>query len=238
MALYTIGDLHLSGSVNKPMDKFGSRWTDHANKIRTRWTHLITENDTVMLPGDFSWGMTLDEAAADFRFLSALPGKKILSKGNHDFWWTGVSKMRQFLDSIGSEDITFLHNSAVRAEGFILAGSRGWFLEEKQQNTIFPTDYEKLVNRETMRLELSLTEAEKLRTGNEEILVFLHFPPVYGDFLCRPLVETMQAHGIRRCYFGHIHGRYAPDAAAEYGGIRFELVSADFLDFVPLRIFA
>lgn len=238
MSLYVIADLHLSGSVDKPMDRFGSRWTDHTNKLRKRWSSLVKDGDTVILPGDFSWAMSLEEAAEDFRFLESLPGRKILSKGNHDFWWVSFAKMRAFLSDIGVKSVDFLHNNAFRAEGYVLAGSRGWFLEEKQQNVIFPTDYEKLVNREVMRLESSIREAEKLRTdAGEEILAFLHFPPVYGDFICQPLIDVMKAHGIARCYYGHIHGRYNMDAVVRYDGVAFEIISADYLDFVPRLVF-
>lgn len=238
MALYTLADLHLSCSVDKPMDKFGSRWTDHTAKIRRRWTALITDNDTVVVPGDISWGMNLEEAAEDFRFIEALPGKKLLGKGNHDFWWTSASKMKKFLADIDVSSVEFLHNNAHTAGGFLISGSRGWFIEEKQQNMIFSTDYDKLVNREVMRLELSLMEAEKLRTDrNEEILVFLHFPPVFGDFVCRPLIDIMKKYGVKRCFFGHIHGKYNLPRETVYDGITLSLISADFLNFVPQRVF-
>lgn len=238
MALYTLADLHLSCSVDKPMDKFGSRWTDHTSKIRRRWTALITDNDTVVVPGDISWGMNLEEAAEDFRFIESLPGKKLLGKGNHDFWWTSASKMKKFLADIDVSSVKFLHNNAHTVDGFLISGSRGWFIEEKQQNMIFSTDYDKLVNREVMRLELSLMEAEKLRTDkNEEILVFLHFPPVFGDFVCRPLIDIMKKYGVKRCFFGHIHGKYNLPRETVYDGITLSLISADFLDFVPQRVF-
>lgn len=238
MALYTLADLHLSCSVDKPMDKFGSRWTDHTSKIRRRWTALITDNDTVVVPGDISWGMNLEEAAEDFRFIESLPGKKLLGKGNHDFWWTSASKMKKFLADIDVSSVEFLHNNAHTAGGFLISGSRGWFIEEKQQNMIFSTDYDKLVNREVMRLELSLMEAKKLRTDrNEEILVFLHFPPVFGDFVCRPLIDIMKKYDVKRCFFGHIHGKYNLPRETVYDGITLSLISADFLDFVPQRVF-
>lgn len=237
MALYTIADLHLSGSVDKPMDKFGSRWTDHTEKIRRRWTSLVGENDTVVIPGDISWGMTLDEAEADFRFIESLPGKKLLGKGNHDFWWTSGAKMKKFLDDIGVTSVDFLHNNAHRADGFLIAGSRGWFIEEKLQSDIFSADYEKLVNREVMRLESSIKEAEKLRSVDEEILVFLHFPPVFGEFICQPIIDVMKNHGVTRCFFGHIHGKYDLPHETVYDGVSLSLISSDFLDFYPQRVF-
>lgn len=237
MALYTIADLHLSQSVSKPMDKFGSRWTDHTSKLRSRWSRLVKEEDTVILPGDISWGMTLEEAEKDFRLIASLPGRKIISKGNHDFWWTGVTKMKKFLAERGIDNIDFLLNNALRADHFIVAGTRGWFIEEKLQNTVFPTDYEKLVNREVIRLGLSLDEAEKLRSDNEEILVFLHFPPLWGEFICEPILDLMISRGVRRCYFGHIHGVYNVPEVTRYGELQLRLISADYLDFVPQYVF-
>ena len=236
MALYTIADLHLSTAVSKPMDRFGSRWTDHASKLKTRWSALVHEEDTVVIPGDISWAMTLEEAAGDLRFIASLPGKKILSKGNHDFWWTGVAKMKRFLAELGVENIDFLANNAIRADDCIISGTRGWFIEEKLQNTVFPTDYEKLVNREVIRLGLSLDEAEKLRQGDEEILVFLHFPPLWGEFVCEPILGLMASRGVKRCYFGHIHGSYNVPEVVRYGELELRLISADYLDFVPQYI--
>ena len=236
MKLFALADLHLSGSVHKPMDKFGSRWTDHAEKIRTRWSRLVRDDDTVVIPGDISWAADLEEAADDFRFIASLPGKKIISKGNHDFWWTGLSKMKKFLRDLGIDSIDFLHNNALCADGFILTGTRGWFIEEKLQSTVFPTDYEKLVNREVIRLGLSLDEAEKMRSGDEEILVFLHFPPLWSDFVCEPILETMTKRGVRRCFFGHIHGVYNVPGVTRYGELELRLISSDYLDFIPQYI--
>jgi len=236
MALYTIADLHLSTAVPKPMDKFGSRWKDHASKLKTRWSALVHEEDTVVIPGDISWAMTLEEAAGDLEFIASLPGKKILSKGNHDFWWTSVSKMKKFLGELGIENIDFLSNNAIPADGRIISGTRGWFIEEKLQNTAFPTDYEKLVNREVIRLGLSLDEAEKLRKADEEILVFLHFPPLWGEFVCEPILDLMASRGVKRCYFGHIHGSYNVPEVVRRGELELRLISADFLDFVPLYV--
>lgn len=239
MALFTIADLHLSCSTNKPMSKFGSRWTNHPDKIKRRWTSIINENDTVIVPGDISWGMTLDEATEDFRFIDSLPGKKILGKGNHDYWWTSASKMRAYLMNIGVNSVDFLHNNAYAADGFLICGSRGWFIEEKQQADIFSADYNKLVSREAIRLELSIKEAEKLRSNDsEEIIAFLHFPPVFGDFVCQPIIDILKSFGVKRCFFGHIHGKYSLPPNIEYDGIKLSLISADYLDFYPLHIFS
>jgi len=234
MSVFSIADLHLSGSVPKSMEVFGRRWTGYTDKIEKRWRAVVTDADTVVLPGDISWAMTLPEAEADFRFLASLPGKKLLGKGNHDFWWTTAKKMHTFLDTIDVTGIDFLYNNAFRVEDMIVCGTRGWFVEEGRQSSVNPVDYAKLVNREAIRLELCITEAEKLRTGDEEILVYLHFPPVFGSFVCREFMEVLRAHGIRRCFYGHIHGNYTLDPVQEYEGIQFRIISADYLDFIPL----
>ena len=234
MSVFSIADLHLSGSVPKSMEVFGRRWTGYTDKIEKRWRAVVTDADTVVIPGDISWAMTLPEAEADFRFLASLPGKKLLGQGNHDFWWTPAKKMHTFLDTIGVTGIDFLYNNAFRVEDRIVCGTRGWFVEEGKQSSVNPVNYAKLVNREAIRLELCITEAEKLRLADEEILVYLHFPPVFGSFVCREFVEVLRSHGIRRCFYGHIHGNYILDPVQEYEGIQFRIISADYLDFIPL----
>ena len=238
MAVWTIADLHLAHAVNKPMNRFGRRWTGHTEKIRTRWNALVEDGDTVVIPGDISWGMTLDEAREDLAFIDRLPGKKLLSRGNHDYWWASLAKMRAMCEAEGFTTLEFMQNSAHPAENFIIAGSRGWYIEQRLQNTPEPTDYEKIVARECLRIGMSLDEADKQKAENPgaEILVFLHFPPVFGDFICGPIVETLKSRGIRDCYFGHIHGVYNVPGDFEYDGIRMHLISADFLDFSPVKV--
>ena len=238
MAVWTIADLHLAHAVNKPMNKFGRRWTGHTEKIETRWRALVENGDTVIVPGDISWGMTLDEARDDLAFIDRLPGKKLLSRGNHDYWWASLAKMHALCEAEGFTTLEFMQNSAHPVENLILAGSRGWYIEQRLQNTPMPTDYEKIVARECLRLGMSLDEADKLKTANPdaETVVFLHFPPVFGDFICEPLVEVLKSRGIRDCYFGHIHGVYNVPGNFEYEGIRMHLISADFLDFYPVKV--
>ena len=240
MSVWVIADLHLSfgKDVPKPMDRFGSRWENHAEKIARRWNAVVRPGDTVVMPGDFSWADTLSEAEADFRFLDALPGKKLLGKGNHDYWWTGVTKMKAFLAERGFSTVDFLYNNAHAAEGLALAGARGWFLEERQQTAI-EADYGKLVRREAERLNLSLEAAEELRRKEgigEPPLVFLHFPPVWGDFRLDELVDLMHAHGVTRCWYGHIHGQYSQPPSFEWKGITFANAAADYLNFTPLPV--
>ena len=240
MAVFTIADLHLSGSSDHPMDVFGARWQNYTEKIVKKWKAVVTDEDTVILPGDFSWAMNLEEARADFALLESLPGKKILSKGNHDFWWETAAKMGRYFEANGFRSISLLYNNAYVVEDFIVCGTRGWFLEEGQQQTVGEVEYAKIVNREVLRLRLSLDAAMKLKTGEnaeKEVIVFLHFPPLWNDFACHEILEVLKEYGIRRCYHGHIHGAYYHPRTRCTEDLTLTLVSSDFLDFVPQKIF-
>lgn len=237
MAVYTIADLHLSSEVDKPMTKFGNRWSDHTEKLQRRWSALVEGNDTVVIPGDISWAMNLTEAVGDFKFIDSLPGHKIIGKGNHDYWWTTHAKMQTFLSDIGVTSVSFLRNNAFLCDGIAICGTRGWYIEEKLQDSKIDTDYEKIVSRECQRLTLSLEEAKKLGSSHSPV-VFLHFPPVFADFICQPIVDVMKACGVKQCYFGHIHGKYSIPQTEIYEGIRMTLISSDFINFTPEKVFA
>lgn len=241
MSLYVMADLHLSSDGSKSMAVFGSRWVDYMEKIRKNWCAVINEEDTVIIPGDISWALKLEDTLEDFRFLDSLPGKKLIGKGNHDFWWSTVSKMTAFLEQNGLSSIRFLYNNAYRMEDCIVCGTRGWFLEENQQNTVGEVDYSRIVDREVIRLRLSLEEAKRLQAESEEkplpILVFLHFPPVWNGFVCREILDVLHEFGVKSCYFGHIHGAYYAPRMTEFEGIELILVSADFLQFSPMPIY-
>lgn len=235
MSLFSIADLHLSGAVDKPMDVFGSRWQDHTNKLSKRWRAVVSPDDTVVVPGDISWGMTLAEALVDFKFIESLPGKKIIGKGNHDFWWETMTKMNKFLADNEIHSISFLFNNAFETEDFIVCGSRGWYVEEKLQNTVGDVDYQKIVLREAARLETSIKEALKIREmSGKPILVYFHFPPVFGEFICREIVDILHKYDLNRIYFGHIHGTYQIPKTTEFEGISMTIISADYLNFIPL----
>ena len=236
MSLFSIADLHLSGAVDKPMDVFGSRWSDHTAKIVKRWKSVVTDSDTVVIPGDISWGMTLNDALPDFKLIDSLPGKKIIGKGNHDFWWETVTKMKRFFEKNGIETISFLYNNAHETDDFIICGTRGWYVEERLQNTVGDVDYMKIVQREALRLEASIKEAEKISEtcGEKPILAYFHFPPVFNGFICRELIDILKAHGIKHVYYGHIHGVYNVPKTFEFEGMEFTIVSADYLNFVPM----
>ncbi len=234
MSLFSIADLHLSQSCDKPMDKFGSRWTDHTNKLIKRWKAVVCDEDTVVIPGDISWAISLEEALLDFKLIDELPGKKLLGKGNHDYWWGTLTKMNEFLENNNISTIKFLHNNAYELDDYIVCGTRGWYVEEKMQN-VENADYDKIVNRENARLEICLKEAEMLKEAcGKPILVYFHFPPVFKNFICREFVDTLKKHSIKNCYFGHMHGQYNIPRTVEFEGISMTLISSDYLDFVPM----
>ncbi len=238
MALYTIADLHLSFGENtdKPMEVFGAKWQDHAQKIKKRWSELVTDADTVIIPGDISWALKLEDSLADFQFIESLPGKKIISKGNHDFWWSTQNKIKGFFAKNNICTVDILYNNAYLADGTLICGTRGWYNEQSAAPR--PCDYEKISARECGRLERSLIAARSLAGDCDiPIVVFTHFPPVWKDFAFEELIDLMESYGVKKCYYGHIHGVYNAQAIAEYRSIRFELISADFIDFTPRRIF-
>lgn len=235
MSLYSIADLHLSEGTDKPMDKFGSRWSGHTEKLKKNWCAVVNDDDTVIIPGDISWAMTLDEALPDFKFIESLPGTKIIGKGNHDFWWSTLTKINNFFEENGIKSVRILQNNAFEVEDYIVCGTRGWYVEEKYQNTVGTVDYKKIVDRETIRLKNSLTAAADLRekTG-KQILVYFHFPPVFNGFVCREFVDVMKDFDVVKCYFGHIHGSYNVPRTTEFEGISMTMISSDFLNFIPM----
>jgi predicted phosphohydrolase len=240
MAIYTIADLHLSinDQTNKSMEVFGSRWNGYVEKLENHWRSTVKSEDTVIIPGDISWALALEEARQDLCFLETLPGNKLIGKGNHDFWWSTASKINAFFKENDIHTILLLHNNAYKIENKIICGTRGWFTDDSQQQTVSQTDYTKIVNREVIRLELSLNQGVALQNKDEpeEILVFLHFPPVWGNFICEEIVSTLQKYGVKNCYFGHIHGGYNLPSVLYYNDIRFVRISADYLSFLPYPI--
>lgn len=221
MSIFTISDLHLSFGSDKPMDIFRG-WDNHTERIFANWNRLVKPEDTVVLPGDFSWALKLEETKADFDFLTKLNGKKILLKGNHDLWWSTVKKLNEFLKNNEIENVEILFNNTIIAENHAIAGTRGWFYDDKADK--------KIIAREVGRLEKSLSEAEK--TGLP-ILVFLHYPPVYGNQVCEEIFDVLKRHGIKKVFHGHIHGAGFNNAVKSYDGVDFELISCDCIDFTP-----
>ncbi len=236
MSLFVLSDTHLSLGADKPMDVFGRRWEGYVSKIEQNWRKVVSEKDTVVISGDVSWGMTLEQALPDLLFLDSLPGRKIIGRGNHDYWWTTLSKMRDFFSANGLSTLFPLYNNAYYEQGFLICGSRGWFIDEKGAPP--GVDYAKIVSRETIRLGLSFDAAEKLAPAGSdpEKLVFLHFPPLFGDFECPEILALLSEKRVSRCFFGHIHGAYDLPPSFSRDGTSFILTSADYLDFLPMRI--
>ncbi len=227
MALYAIADLHLPFGVEKPMDIF-SGWQDYVQRLEKNWRALIGEGDTVVIPGDISWGIDLLEAKADLAFIESLPGNKILIKGNHDYWWPSRKKAEAFFDENGIKSVRMIYHDAIPVEGIAVCGTRSWFYEEGDAGS-------KVYKREWLRLQMSLEEAKKLEC--REIIVFLHYPPVFGEFVYEDYIDLMREYGVKRCYYGHLHGKARSMAVnREYRGIRFRLISADELEFCPLFV--
>ena len=240
MSVFVLSDPHLAiHNAEKSMEAFGPRWNGYVDRIATGWRRVVSERDTVILPGDISWAMTLDEAREDLAFLDSLPGQKLLGKGNHDFFWSTATKMTAFFEQNGFSTLHLLYNNAYAVDGMIVCGTRGWFLDPRQQKTVGEVDYEKMINREVLRLRLSLDAARVLQADDPtaEIVPFLHFPPVFGEFRCEQIVQTLKEYGVRRCYYGHIHTPVCSLAPIESDGIFYILCAADQLGFTPLPVF-
>ena len=226
MALYAIGDLHLSLGSDKPMEIFGDGWKDYVARIREGFS-VLTEDDVTVLCGDLSWGMSLEESLEDFRFIDALPGKKYLLKGNHDYWWNTAAKMERFFAENGLTTMEILHNNCRFYGDTALCGTRGWFYEEDRgQHSA------KIFNRELIRLEASLKAG-----GEREKYCFLHYPPLYQGYECPEILRTLAAYPVEQCCYGHLHGPVIRRRIeGERGNTAFSLISADYLGFVPKKI--
>ena len=204
-------------------------------RLKNNWSRLVTDDDVVVIPGDVSWALSLEEAVSDLKFIDSLPGKKILGKGNHDFWWCTMKKHTALFERENIKTISFLFNNAHETEDFIIAGTRGWYYDEDAKNAPSGTDFIKLTNREALRLKTSIIEAKKLKeqSPEKEIIVFMHFPPFFQGKESEGLIEILLEHGIKRVYFGHIHGNYTLPPSFEYKGITMTLISADYIEFIP-----
>ena len=240
MSIYTIADLHLSiAHPEKSMHVFGRQWNQYEERIARNWKALVEESDSVIIPGEISWAMHLSDAEKDFAFLDSLPGKKYIGKGNHDFWWTTANKISAFWKEHEFHTLHMLYNNAYLIEGKIICGTRGWFFDEKSQHTVTPTDFEKLCNREYIRLKLSLDEGMKLKAAHGDslpIYVFLHFPPIWGSEACENLLSLLREYRVKACYYGHIHGCYHTPEVTDFEGIPLYLISSDHINFLPYHV--
>jgi predicted phosphohydrolase len=227
MALYAIGDLHLCLGAPKPMDVFGGSWIGYMEKLEAGIS-VIGPEDTTVLMGDLSWALDLQSAKADFAWIDRIPGRKIILKGNHDYWWSTASKFYNFCTESGFSNQWILNNNHFEYGGWAICGTRGWFFEEEKSGQ----HDEKVFKRELLRLEASLRSA-----GTLPKLVFLHYPPRYKGYACKEILELLQRYDVRRCFFGHLHGP-SHNLAMEglWDGIEYRLLSADKLNFQPFQV--
>lgn len=227
MALYAIGDLHLCLGAPKPMDIFGGAWVGYMEKLRQGMS-VIGPEDTTVLMGDLSWALDLPSAQADFAWMQRIPGRKVLLKGNHDYWWSTAAKFGKFCKENGFTQMELLNNNCCFYEDYAICGTRGWFFEEEKSGA----HDEKVFRRELMRLEASLKAA-----GDRERLVFLHYPPRYKGYTCQEILDLLGKYGVRQCFYGHLHGA-SHKLAMEglWDGVYYRLLSADYLNFQPYMV--
>lgn len=231
MSIYVIGDLHLPFGIDKPMDIFGVGWQGYTEKIKEDWNKKVKEEDTVIIAGDFSWATYLEETKKDFEYLCSLPGKKIILKGNHDYWWTTVTSMKRFLEENKFNNIDFLYNNSFLIEDKIIVGTRGWTLLESENS-------EKMIARESLRLELSIKDAIDKYGSDKELICIMHYPPITKNKMKNEytydskFLDVMKKYEIKKCYYGHLHGNSHKDAIeGNIEGIEFYLISGDYLTF-------
>ncbi len=227
MALYAIGDLHLCLGADKPMDIFGGAWVGYMDKLRSGLSK-ITEKDTTVLLGDLSWALDISQAKADFAFINAIPGRKIILKGNHDYWWSTAAKFYKFCEENSFENMHILNNNCYEYEGMAICGTRGWFFEEERSGQ----HDEKVFKRELIRLETSLKAAGELPK-----MVFLHYPPKYKGYECGEILALLKKYDVRRCFYGHLHGAsHGLAMEGVWDGVDYKLVAADRLGFEPWQV--
>jgi predicted phosphohydrolase len=227
MALYAIGDLHLCLGAPKPMDVFGGAWVNYMDKLKEGLS-VIGPEDTTVLLGDLSWALDLENAQADFAWINKIPGRKIILKGNHDYWWSTAAKFQKFCVENQFSNMFILNNNFYEYEDWAICGTRGWFFEESRSSE----HDEKVFKRELLRLETSLRAA-----GDRNKMVFLHYPPRYKGYECQEILDLLQKYGVRRCFYGHLHGPSHKRAMeGVWDSVEFRLTAADYLNFTPFRV--
>lgn len=232
MAIYAISDLHLSFSTDKPMNIFGTIWENYEEKIKENWINKIKDDDLVLLPGDFSWAMYLKDTAKDFEYLNNLPGKKLLLKGNHDYWWTTLTSMRNFLKENNFEKIDFIYNNSYENDGNIIVGTRGWNLADTSED-------KRLIKREMLRLELSIQDGINKYGKDKPIIVCMHYPPILknSEYGKSEFTELMKKYNVKQCIYGHLHGTSQINVIeGKIEDIDYKMVSCDYTKFEPIKI--
>ncbi|MBE7032047.1 MAG: serine/threonine protein phosphatase [Ruminococcaceae bacterium] len=230
MAIYALADLHLSFGTDKPMDVFGDAWDNYTERIFDNWQSIVKSDDLVIIPGDISWATYIEDAYEDFNFINRLNGKKAILKGNHDYWWTTLSKMNKFLADNSFDTITILNNTAISYENAAICGTRGWWVREDMSEEDI-----RILEREKIRLVLSCEAAAKHH--KERIIVGLHYPPVDRNGEHREFLEILKEYKVDTCVYGHLHSHSHKTAViGDVEGVDMKLVSGDFVDFTPILV--
>lgn len=230
MAIFAIGDLHLSFNTNKPMNIFGENWNNYEEKIKKDWLKKVKKEDLVLLPGDFSWSMKLEDTYKDFEYINNMPGKKILLKGNHDYWWNTVKKMNEFIQNNNFTNIEFLYNNSFLYQNYIICGTRGWNISDNEED-------KKIFERELLRLELSLKDGINKYGKDKNIIVCMHYPPITKYNIKEydinsKIIHLLKKYNVTKCIYGHLHGESHVEAIEKkISEIEFKLVSSDYLNF-------
>ncbi|MBL4936811.1 metallophosphoesterase [Clostridium sp. YIM B02515] len=229
MGLYAISDLHLALSGDKPMDVFGEKWYRHDEKIKSNWLDKIKKEDTVLIGGDISWSMKMEEGLKDLDWIHELPGTKILIKGNHDYWWQSISKLNALYG-----DMNFIQNNFFSYEDYAICGTRGWNCPGGEH---FTSHDEKIYTRELNRLRLSLDSAVK--AGFKKFIAMVHYPPTNEKFNETEFIRIFKEYGVEKVIYGHLHGpALSRVMVGNIDGIEYILTSADYIDFNPIKIFS
>lgn len=231
MSIFAISDLHLSMNCDKPMNVFGAKWDDYTDKMKENWNKIVTADDYVIIPGDISWATYIEDAVLDFEYINSLNGKKLILKGNHDYWWATLNKMNAFLESNHFDSISILKNNAFLIGDIAICGTRGWVIPSSSAS-----EDARIFEREKQRLILSLEDAKK--RGAKNIICALHYPPIDKDSCDSDFIEILKAYGVKKCIFGHLHSAahaFAP--IGDFSGVNLKLVSCDYLNFTPALIF-
>lgn len=227
MALYAIADLHLASSGDKPMDIFGEKWKDHHNQIKENWLEKISEEDTILVAGDISWSMNIEDGKKDLEFIHKLPGRKILVRGNHDYWWTSINKLNSMFNNID-----FIQNNFFAYGNYAICGSRGWILKNNQK---FDSHDKKIYDRELIRLRLSLDSA--VNAGYTKLIVMIHYPPIVPNQLDNEFTQLFEEYGVEKVIYGHLHSwGLANVFEGNHNGVEYILTSCDYILFNPIKI--
>ncbi len=232
MRVFALSDPHLSFACDKPMDVFGGNWEGYTEKIKEKWCAKIKDDDVVLVAGDISWAMKLEEVGADLAWLDSLPGKKIIIKGNHEYWWKSISAVRSILPN----SILAIQNDAVKIDNFVFCGTRGWIIPEKGKG--LSEEDEKIFKREVQRLQLTLNSAKALASNGETIVAMIHYPPFGNNEESTEFTKLFEEYGIKTVVFGHIHGKTKCKPVTIKNGVTYYLTSCDQIDNDPVLLFS